>query len=140
MIIRGLRSTDYKQYMELIGSSVSESHFDNFVTDVLSENHIIVVLEDSLQNIIGTGTLLIEEKLTYGGCRMGHIENVLIDGKHRGMGHGGTLVSNLLDVAKTKGCYRIDLNCNSELEEFYRRNDFARDSISMSVLVKENFR
>tara|TARA_B100001057_G_C22609135_1_gene855858 strand:+ start:191 stop:292 length:102 start_codon:yes stop_codon:yes gene_type:complete len=28
-----------------------------------------------LEKIIGTGTILIEEKLTYGGSKLGYIEN-----------------------------------------------------------------
>ena len=139
-MIRYLKNTDYERYIKLIDSNISENHFNTFITDVLNTNHIIIVMEDSLQNIIGTGTLLIEEKLTYGGCKMGHIENILIHEEHRGMGHGEALVEHLLDIAKTTGCYRIDLNCHTELENFYRKNNFSKDNISMNVYIQANFK
>lgn len=139
-MIRNLKNTDYKRYIKLIDSTISENHFNTFITDVLNTNHIIIVMEDSLQNLIGTGTLLIEEKLTYGGCKMGHIENILIHEEHRGMRHGETIVEHLLDIAKTNGCYRVDLNCHSELENFYKKNNFNKDNISMNIYIKENFK
>ena len=137
--MRNLEKTDYERYVRLTGSGISRDQFDTFIAGVLDESHIIVVIEDSLGNITGAGTLLIEEKLTHGGCKMGHIENVLIDDEHRGRGHGERLVGYLLDLAKTNGCYRVDLNCQSELESFYERNGFSKNSISMNVYIKENF-
>ena len=71
--------------------------------------------------IIGTGTILIEEKLTYGGSKLGHIENVLINKNDRGKGYGGMLVKELLKICKKEMCYRVDLNCVKELEEFYNK-------------------
>ena len=50
-------------------------------------------------NIIGSGTILIEEKLTYGGCKMGHLENIIINKKYRGKGYGEKLIKELLSRA-----------------------------------------
>ncbi len=38
---------------------------------------------DNTTIMIGTGTIFIEEKLTYGGCRMGHIEDIFVHKNHR---------------------------------------------------------
>lgn len=139
-MIRNLNNPDYQQYKKIINSDISEKHFNTFLNEVLHKNHIIIVMEYSLQNLIGTGTLLIEEKLTYGGCKMGHIENILIHNDNRGKGYGETIVKYLLDVAKKKGCYRVDLNCHSELEKFYKKNNFSKNSISMNLYIKDNFK
>ena len=142
-MIRNLKNTDYKQYIKLIDSNISEKHFNTFLTDVLNKNHLIIVIEeekDDYKKIIGSGTLLVEEKLTYGGCKMGHIENIFINSEHRNNGHGEDIVKYLLNIAKIMGCYRVDLNCHSKLEKFYKKNNFSIDNISMNIYFKENFK
>ena len=58
-----LSKNHYLKYKKLINSNVTEDFFINFINNVLNDNHIIMVLEDE-ENIIGTGTILIEKKLT----------------------------------------------------------------------------
>lgn len=139
MEYNNLSEKHYTQYKELIKSTINKEYFDIFINTVLNDNHIIMVLEDENEKLIGTGTILIEEKLTYGGCRMGHIENILIDEKYRRNGYGEQLVNKLLEISKGKKCYRVDLNCNSELEEFYKKNGFGKKHICMNIYFKENF-
>ena len=138
-IFRNIATTDYNEYIKLIHTDISNEKYDIFIDNVLGDYHQIIVLE--LENkLIATGTLLIEEKLTYGGCKMGHIENILVDETYRGKGYGELLVKELLDKAKIMKCYRVDLNCNIELENFYKKNNFNASSISMSIFFKENFK
>ena len=90
-------------------------------------------------NIIGSGTLFIEKKMTYGGCNMGHIEKIFINKENRGNGYGELLVKELIQIAKKKNCYRVDLNCTSELERFYQKNGFEQKHVCMNLYFKENF-
>ena len=91
MNIRPINNNDYEKYIQLINISISKSCFDDFINNVLSDLHIIYVLEKN-NNIIGTGTLYIEKKLTYNISKMGHIENIFIDENHRGKGYGEKIV------------------------------------------------
>ena len=93
MIIRNLNIKDYKKYIALINSNISKENFIDFLNNVLGKLHIIYIIEID-DNIIGTGTLFIEKKLTYGGCNMGHIENILIDKNYRKNGYGEKLLEN----------------------------------------------
>lgn len=138
-IFRNVATNDYNEYINLIHTDISKEKYDIFIDNVLGDYHQIIVLELE-SKLIATGTLLIEEKLTYGGCKMGHIENILVDDKYRGKGYGELLVKELLDKAKIMKCYRVDLNCNIELENFYKKNNFNASSISMSIFFKENFK
>ncbi len=70
---------------------------------------------------------------------MGHIENILIDEKYRGNRYGEKIVNKLLEICREKKCYRVDLNCSSELENFYKKNGFNKKHICMNVYFKENF-
>jgi glucosamine-phosphate N-acetyltransferase len=138
-IFRNIVKNDYNEYIQLIHTDISKEKYDIFIDNVLGDYHQIIVLELE-SKLIATGTLLIEEKLTYGGCKMGHIENILVDEAYRGKGYGELLVKELLDKAKIMKCYRVDLNCNVELENFYKKNNFNASSISMSIFFKENFK
>jgi len=138
MIIRNIILSDYEKYKTLINSTISFDYFTNFINNILNNNHIILVIEDN-NNLIGTGTLLIEEKMTYGGCKMGHIENILIEENSRGKNYGYLLINNMISISKTKGCYRIELNCDDNLIKFYEKNNLYKYQNSMSLLIKENF-
>lgn len=138
MIIRNLLLTDYNNYKELIDSNISFEYYTNFITNILGTNHVILVIEEN-DKLIGTGTLLIEEKMTYGGCKMGHIENIFIDEKLRGKNLGYKLINELITLAK-KSCYRIELNCNEDLIKFYEKNNFYKHQIAMCLYIKENFK
>ena len=128
----------YADYVKLINSTVTLGEFNEFVDHILGENHHILVVEKD-NVLIGTGTIFMERKLTYGGCKMGHIENILIDESHRGNGYGELLVNELLKIGHESGCYRVDLNCSTELEDFYKKSGFSQKQIGMNVLFAENF-
>lgn len=68
MEYNNLSEKHYTQYKELINSTINKEYFDNFINTILNDNHIIMVMEDEKEKLIGTGTILIEEKLTYGGA------------------------------------------------------------------------
>jgi glucosamine-phosphate N-acetyltransferase len=137
-LIRNIIESDYINYIKLIDSNISEKNYNDFINNTLSEYHVILVIELD-DTIIGTGTLIIEKKMTYGGCKMGHIENILIDEKFRGKGYVEKLMEELLSISKKKKCYRVDLNCNSELKHFYEKNGFNEKHICMNIYFKENF-
>lgn len=139
MMFRKIQLNDYLQYCKLINSTISQEKYNNFLQNILNDKHIILVVEKD-NNLIGTGTLLIEEKMTYGGCKMGHIENVLVDENYRGYNIGINLVNELLDISKSGGCYRTELNCSEELIKFYEKNNLYKHQVSMSIFFKENFK
>jgi glucosamine-phosphate N-acetyltransferase len=128
----------HKGYLSLINSYISYKNFCDFVND-LNNYHQIIVIEKN-NNIIGTGTIFIEKKLTYDISYMGHIENILIHKNYRSKGYGEVLVKKLIEHGKNNKCYRIDLNCGRELENFYRKNNFRINQISMRYMIKENFK
>ena len=99
MLIRHLSHNDYVEYKTLHNSDIDKDYFDNFLDNVLCDRHMILVIE--FENmIVGTGTIFIEEKLTHGGCRMGHIENIFIKETHRCKGFGEKIVNELLKISK----------------------------------------
>tara|TARA_B110000259_G_scaffold44786_2_gene51925 strand:- start:2 stop:421 length:420 start_codon:yes stop_codon:yes gene_type:complete len=138
MIIRKILLKDYNNYIKLIDSNITFEKFSNFINNILNDKHIILVIEDE-NELIGTGTLLIEDKITYGGCKLGHIENIFIHENCRGLKLGIKLVDELIKIAKKECCYRIELNCDESLIKFYEKNNFIKYQTIMSLYIKENF-
>lgn len=138
-MIRNLEKFDYVEFTKLINSNISEENFNLFLNEMDKNKHIIVVYEEN-NNLIGTGTLLIETKLTYNICYLGHIENILIHNDYRNKGYGKQIIKYLIDKAKNKKCYRIDLACENNLENYYENLGFNRKLTCMSLLNIEYFK
>ena len=71
-------------------------------------NHIIHVAIDD-NKIVGSTTLLIEQKFIHEGGLVGHIEDVVVRKDYEGKGIGIKLVMSMLERAKEKNCYKTIL-------------------------------
>lgn len=81
--------------------------------------------------IIGSNTLLIEQKFIHNGGKVGHIEDVVTKKGYEGMGIGTALVSGSLRFAKQMKCYKVILDCSEENMPFYKKIGFKEHGISM---------
>ena len=97
---------------------------------ILDKNHTIHVAELD-GKIIGSTTLLIEQKFIHEGGCVGHIEDVVVRKEFEGQGIGMKLVMSLLDIAKQRKCYKTILNCENNLKPFYERIGFKQKSNEM---------
>ena len=95
-----------------------------------SPNHIIHVAIEN-KKIVGSTTLLIEQKFIHGGGLVGHIEDVVVRKDYEGKGIGMKLVISLLDVAKQRRCYKTILNCEDSLKQFYEKIGFKKTTNEM---------
>ena len=95
-----------------------------------NSNHIIHVAVDD-NKIVGSTTLLIEQKFIHDGGLVGHIEDVVVRKDYEGKGIGIKLVASLLERAKEKNCYKTILDCNDDVKQFYERIGFKRESNGM---------
>jgi len=138
MFFRKINNTDLEIYNKINNTVITKEYFNNFINNILNKYHNIYVLEQK-KNIIGFGTLILEHKLTHDGCIMAHIENIIIDENHRNKGFGNFLIKELIDICKKEKCYKVILNCDSNLEKFYKKNNFTSNKLSMELLIKENF-
>tara|TARA_B100001175_G_scaffold294259_1_gene281353 strand:+ start:902 stop:1318 length:417 start_codon:yes stop_codon:yes gene_type:complete len=138
MFFRKINNTDLEIYNKINNTVITKEYFNNFINNILNKFHNIYVLEQK-KNIIGFGTLILEHKLTHNGCIMAHIENIIIDENYRKQGYGNILIKELIEICKKEKCYKIILNCDSNLEKFYKKNNFTSNKLSMELLIKENF-
>ena len=93
-------------------------------------NHIIHVAVDD-NKIIGSTTLLIEQKFIHDGGLVGHIEDVVVRKDYEGKGVGMKLIRSLLACAKEKNCYKTILDCKDDVKAFYEKIGFHGESNGM---------
>ena len=112
-------------------SNLEQNSVRNILKKILeNENHIIHVAELN-GKIVGSTTLLIEQKFIHEGGFVGHIEDVVVNKEFEGGGIGMKLVLSLLDIAKEKKCYKTILNCEDKLIPFYEKIGFKQKSTEM---------
>ena len=112
-------------------SNLEQNSVRNILKKILeNENHIIHVAELN-GKIVGSTTLLIEQKFIHEGGFVGHIEDVVVNKEFEGRGIGMKLVLSLLDVAKEKKCYKTILSCEDKLIPFYEKIGFKQKSTEM---------
>ena len=83
--------------------------------------------------VIGTTTLLVEQKFIHSGGRVGHIEDVVVSPEVQGKGVGGDLVRYAIDQAKHLGCYKVILHCSEKVQPFYESLGFHEANVGMRI-------
>jgi glucosamine-phosphate N-acetyltransferase len=140
MIFRKLEINDfYKNYLELLQDltivnpeKIDINVFTAFV-EKLNDSHAIYVFEDSINKVVvGTVTILIEDKIIHDMGKVAHIEDLVVHQKYRGANLGKTLIEKMTEFAKNAKCYKIILDCLQENEDFYIKCQFKRKGLQMA--------
>lgn len=127
---------DYESYNKLISqlsSQYKEYDYDTYkyLLGKLGGNERIYVCELSNSLIVGTIKILMERKLYSSNSIVGHIEDVVIDDKYRGLGLGKKLVDHAVKLCEKWGCYKVKLYCDEKNVGFYEKNGFMVGCIDM---------
>jgi glucosamine-phosphate N-acetyltransferase len=99
------------------------------------DNKIFVAVNEN-GKIIGSTTLLIEQKFIHEGGLVGHIEDVVTNKEFRGLGVGSAVIKKAIEVAKQAGCYKVILNCSEENFPFYEKLGFKKHGTEMRLDLK----
>jgi len=137
IIIREIEEGDLENgFLETLDFLRNASGLDkNKAKEILKKikqntNHIIYVAIDD-KKIVGSTTLLIEQKFIHDGGLVGHIEDVVVRKDYEGKGIGIKLVTSILECAKEKNCYKTILDCKDDVKQFYERIGFKHESNGM---------
>jgi N-acetylglutamate synthase-like GNAT family acetyltransferase len=128
MKIRGLINSDLDQVTRLLVNSFSPRYNNPPIIGTLSNPKSIFIVVEINNIIVGVASLHIIEKLTR---KMGLIEDVAVDSKHRGKGIGIKLIQNLTSEAKNMGCDKIVLSSSKDNISFYEKSGFKVNEIQM---------
>lgn len=105
---------------------VPKSALKDTLKVMLKNKDYRVAVYEYAGKIVGSATLLIQLNHSHGGRPYAHIENVVTDSNHRGIGVGKDLVNYLVSEAKKIKCYKIILNCSQDNIPFYEKCDFVK--------------
>jgi glucosamine-phosphate N-acetyltransferase len=129
-LIRHIVYSDYaKEYLLLLKQltyidpeKILVNDFNNFI-DKLNNNHAIIVIENiDIHKIVGTITIIIEQKIIHNMGKVCHIEDVVVHENCRGYGLGKILVDTAINYALTEKCYKTILDCSEKNVGFYKKN------------------
>ena len=116
-----------------ITNNITLSEFSDFLLNK-PINHIIYICKDSKKNkIVGIITIFIERKLIHNMGKVGHIEDLVVDKDERNKGISKLLINKCIEYANQNNCYKIILNCNKDLVDFYKKNNFYESGYQMRM-------
>jgi GNAT superfamily N-acetyltransferase len=78
------------------------------------------------QQVVGFGSLTIKSN-RWNEAFVGYVDEMVVDGAHRGRGIGTQLLDHLMSWAREHGCNRIELDSafhRKEARAFYERRGF----------------
>ena len=139
-MIRGLELLDINDdYMELLCQLSGKNKQIKWQTAMTfwlkyedNDDHQTFVFEGS-GNIVGTATVLIENKLLHCGSKVGHIEDVVVDNQTRMSGIGKRLIQKCVDFCRENMCYKAILDCSKENIPFYESCGFTHHENCMRI-------
>jgi len=83
--------------------------------------------------VIGTASLVVEQKFIHKGGKIGHIEDVAVHPDSRHLRIGSTLVRHATEQARKLGCYKVILSCYERLVPFYEGLGFRKHDLGMRI-------
>jgi len=140
MYLRKLESNDYNSnYFQVLSQLsfidnklITLDQWNQFISQLNNNHQIYVLVDSSFNNIIASGTLLIENKIIHNMGKVAHIEDIVTDNKFRGRGYGKMMIEYLIEKAKEHQVYKIILNCSDDNIKFYEKCGFELKSNQMA--------
>ena len=86
-------------------------------------HHTIFVYENN-GHVVGTASVLIENKMLHHGSSIGHVEDVVVDADNRLSGVGKKLIEKFLSFCEELKCYKVILDCSEKNVPFYESCGF----------------
>ena len=132
-----LQLKDYNIYLNLLNQfrDIQEMTFEDFekIYNIVNKTTNIYVYKEN-DTIIGCISLIIEQKFINNNGRVCHIEDLVIHKEHRKKGIGSAMLSFAKKEATSLGCYKVILNCDTSVIDFYEKNEFRIYSNGMKYI------
>ena len=131
-IIRKLRKEDLqKGFLTTLdslrqSSDIETKKAEEIFEKINSSPDYTIAVAELEGKVVGTTTLLIEQKFIHNGGLVGHIEDVVVDKNHQGQKIGEKIMKFLLEIANNRGCYKTILDCTEDVKPFYEKLGFKQ--------------
>ncbi|KAJ1306763.1 hypothetical protein OPQ81_007749 [Rhizoctonia solani] len=94
--------------------------------------YVIVIIDTSNDQVVGTGTVFLEHKLIRNLGLVGHIEDIVVSPKMQGKKLGLRIINTLTHISENQGAYKTILNCSNENIPFYQKCGFKQKENEMA--------
>lgn len=140
--INRLEKGDFQNYLDLMNqfrpveTDMSFDKFSEMYDKIFTYGEIYVARYDN--KIIGSITVIYEQKFIHHGSIYAHIEDVVVDNDYQNNGSkkGLKIGSQLIDYAKQKSseknCYKCTLVCTKDISPFYVKKQFEEKGLHMT--------
>ncbi|QRV88835.1 GNAT family acetyltransferase [Ceratobasidium sp. AG-Ba] len=93
---------------------------------------VIVIIDTSNDQVVGTGTVVMERKLIRNLGLVGHIEDIVVSPKMQGKKLGLRVINTLTHISEQQGAYKTILNCSNDNIPFYQKCGFKQKENEMA--------
>lgn len=126
----------YNEFINLVKSfrntNINYNQFINYINELSTFHDIFLLIDEESENIIGCVTVLLEQKIIHDLQFVCHIEDLIINNIYKNKGFGSIILDYIKKYVREKKCYKIILNCDCNIKEFYIKNNFTSKNIEMS--------
>ena len=112
-------------------SDINKSKAEEIFRKIDSNPDYTIAVAEVDGKIVGSTTLLIEQKFIHQGGLVGHIEDVVVDKNFQGQKIGEKIMKYLLEIAENRGCYKTILDCTDDVRPFYEKLGFKHTANEM---------
>lgn len=136
LLVRPLEREDYtKGYLSLLSQLTKVGDYDRKTYDAQFDRmkalpgvYYVLVIEDvTRQRLVATATLVMELKFIRNAATRGRIEELVVDNEYRKLHLGSYLLELLTVLSRKLGAYKITLDCQKELEGFYKKYGYVNE-------------
>ena len=107
-------------------SNIEKSKAEEIFEKINSNADYIIAVAEIDGKIVGSTTLLIEQKFIHDGGLVGHIEDVVVSKEYQGQKIGAKIMKYLIEISKKRGCYKTILDCTDDVKPFYEKLGFKQ--------------
>jgi GNAT superfamily N-acetyltransferase len=121
--IRSLQREDYDNgylYLKNVGV-LSREKWDERCEYLRarSDTYTVLVITNSENWVVCSGTLMVERKFTHDLCLVGHVEDLLVADGQSGKNLGGRMLEALDQVSRDLGCYKTLVRTTEANQSFH---------------------
>ena len=130
----GFKETLYNLCDEEIEHLNAIEHYESIKEK--NDHFVYVATDDS--KVVGTGCLVLDRKFINNCGLVGRIEDLSTRKGYENKGVAKSIMSKLVEIAHTKGCYKVTAGCSKSLKFFFEDLGFSENGGEMKLLVSKS--
>ncbi|OGW42406.1 MAG: hypothetical protein A2010_13950 [Nitrospirae bacterium GWD2_57_9] len=131
--VRKVNRSDFAEITELLkqlwpGKCLDRDKLSTVFDQMIEADEYDLVCAEKGQEIVGFASLAVLQNFWQEGLIM-YITTMIVDEKHRGRGIGKTLMARIAEIARQRGCAKIELESafhRTDAHAFYEKMGFEK--------------